>query len=267
MVLDAADALVRLRDSEGVNGPAPASRDASPVVAVMQPYVFPYLGYFSLVAASDLFVFYDDVNYIPRGWINRNRILVAGAPHTFTVPVANASQNVAIGDVATHDFAAFRKRFLRQLECAYRKAPQFDAAYALVEDVLDVEAPGIGALAMRSVERVSRALSIERTFLRSGQRFAETRGLERAARLVAITRALGASRYVNSPGGAALYEPADFAARGVTLQFLQPRLAPYPQRGAAEFLSGLSVIDALMHCPWDEVARRVNDFELVGGAA
>lgn len=234
---------------------------ASPVVAVMQPYVFPYLGYLGLVAASDVFVFYDDVAYIPRGWINRNRILVDGAPHTFTVPVANASQNALLADVATHEFAAFRRRFVRQLECAYRKAPHYGATMALVHDVLDVESPTIAALAMRSVERISQALGVATRFVRSSERFAATRGAGRAERLIAITRALGASRYVNSPGGAALYDAADFATRGVSLRFVRPRLARYAQRGVTEFVPGLSVIDALMHVDLATVARLVREVD------
>lgn len=236
--------------------------EASPVVAIMQPYLFPYLGYLGLLCAADVFVFYDDVHYIPRGWINRNRILVNGAPHTFTVPVARASQNALILDIGTHDFDAFRRHFLRQLECAYRQAAHFEAGFALVREVLEGPAPTIAELAMRSVERVARALGLERRLLRSSEHFADSRGTPRAERLIAITRALGASRYVNSPGGATLYSPAAFAAQGVSLRFVQPKLTPYRQGPGQAFVPGLSVIDALMHLPAAEVARQVRQFDL-----
>ena len=68
-------------------------------IAIMQPYVFPYLGYFHLIEASNLFVFYDDVNYITRGWINRNRILLNGKDFLFTIPVSKASQNKLINEI------------------------------------------------------------------------------------------------------------------------------------------------------------------------
>jgi len=240
--------------------PAPP---ASPVVAVMQPYVFPYLGYLNLVCASDVFVFYDDVHYIPRGWINRNRLLVGGAAHTFTVPVAQASQNLLIRDVATHEFARFRSRFLRQLECAYRRAPHYEATRDLVQAVLALEAPGIAELAMRSVQLVCQRLGIQRCFVRSSERCAASRGAPRAERLIHITRSFGASRYVNSPGGAALYDPAAFAAQGVALRFVQAQLEPYAQVGGGPFVPGLSVLDALMHNPVDVVARMAHRFALV----
>lgn len=234
--------------------------DAGPVVAVMQPYVFPYLGYLSLVHASDVFVFYDDVQHMPRGWIHRNRILINGAPYTFTVPLAGARQQMRIDELCTHEFGSFRQRFLRQLEVAYRRAPQFDATYAWVRQVLDVDRPGMAELAMRSVQMVCERLGLGRRFLRSSQRCAASRGLPRAERLIAITRALGASRYVNAPGGASLYQPAAFAARGVSLRFVQPALPAYAQTGTSGFVPGLSVIDALMHCPPDHVAAMVRDY-------
>lgn len=247
----AADAMPAAAAQAGA-GAAPGP--GGPVVAVMQPYVFPYLGYLALVHASDVFVFYDDVQHMPRGWIHRNRILIHGAPHTFTVPLAGARQHQRIDELRTHDLAAFRRHFLRQLGSAYRRAPHFDSTFAWVEQVLATDDPGMAGLAMRSVRMACERLGIERRFVRASIDAADSRGLPRAERLIAITRSLGGRRYVNSPGGAALYEPAEFAARGVTLRFVRPALPPYPQLGAPSFVPGLSVIDALMHCPLDQVA-------------
>ena len=122
--------------------------------------------------------------------------------------------------------------------------------------------PGIAELAMRSVQVLCAALGIERRFLRSSQGFAGSRGLPRAERLAAITRALGATRYVNSPGGDALYTREEFAALGVSLRFVRPRLPPYPQMGSTGFVAGLSVVDALMNNPLPEVARLARQFVL-----
>jgi len=67
-------------------------------IAIMQPYVFPFIGYFQLISAVDKFVLYDDVNYINRGWINRNNLLVNGVPYLFSIPLKHASQNRLIND-------------------------------------------------------------------------------------------------------------------------------------------------------------------------
>ena len=93
-------------------------------VAIMQPYLFPYIGYWQLLAAVDEFVLLDDVQYINRGWINRNRILVEGRDHLFSFSVKMDSQQKKIIErFFAEDFSADRSRFLRTLQCSYRKAP------------------------------------------------------------------------------------------------------------------------------------------------
>ncbi|MBI5898396.1 MAG: WbqC family protein [Rhodocyclales bacterium] len=235
----------------------------SATVAIMQPYVFPYLGYFSLVAAADVFVFYDDVNYIPRGWINRNRVLINGLPHTFTMPVANASQNDRILDVRLHAFGRFRDKFFKQMRLAYARAPNFEAGFAYVESVLKGEPALIAQVAIDSVTTLCQQLGIERRFLRSSQVAPETHGMDKAGRLAAITRALGSTKYVNALGGTALYDKPRFATLGVELSFVSPRLGAYPQGRTAEFTAGLSIIDVLMNNPAGQVARMIGDYELV----
>ena len=91
--------------------------------AIMQPYVFPYIGYFHLIEASDCFVFYNDVNYITRGWINRNRILVKGKDHRFTIPVIDASQNRLINDTKLKIDENWKNKFYATLAHGYSKAP------------------------------------------------------------------------------------------------------------------------------------------------
>ncbi len=222
-------------------------------VAVMQPYVFPYLGYFALVQAAERFVFYDDVQHKPRGWIHRNRILLQGQEHLFTVPLSGSSQNALIQEVALHEPARFRTHFLRQLEQGYRRAPHSAQALGYVDEVLSVGHRHIADLAMHSVQRACALLGIEREFLRSSAAFAATRGLARDDRLIAITRASGATRYVNSAGGRELYDSETFAARGVELLFVEPALPRYAQPGAADFVPGLSIIDLLMHNPPERI--------------
>ncbi len=235
------------------------------MVAVMQPYIFPYLGYFSLLNACDYFVFYDDVQHMPRGWIHRNRILIHGAPYTFTVPLAGAHQGDRIDALRTHDFVAFRTRFLKQLASAYRRAPQFEPTYAWVQQVLGSDAPSMAELAMRSVRMGAERLGLVRRFIRSSEHLATTLDLPHSERLAAITRALGGRRYINSPGGRVLYRQADFTPFGVVLRFVQPALPPYAQVGSTAFVPGLSIIDALMHLPPHEVAEQVKSYTLEPG--
>lgn len=233
-----------------------------PTAAVMQPYAFPYLGYFCLIAACDHFVFYDDVNFIQKGWINRNRIALGGQAHLFTIPLANGSQNQRIGDIALHGFEAFRRKFLRQVEQAYRKAPCFDQGMRYVDGVLSGEPRLISDLAIRSVMDACALLGLETTFSRSSERFAATRGLARADRLIEITRQLGASRYVNSMGGRELYDKAYFRDRGIELCFVDPRLPASAQDPRHENITGLSIIDVLMHNRPATILDMIRGYEL-----
>ncbi len=211
-------------------------------VAVMQPYFFPYIGYYQLVYASDIFVFYDDVNYIKGGWINRNRILINGEPSYFTVSLRGASSNKHIRDIALQDN---RQKLLRSIEVAYGKAPYFQQAMEPIREVMDGPAKNIANLAIHSVIAVMNYLGIIREYRVSGDDFAETRALDRADRLIAITKACGARRYINAPGGRELYKKNYFLKNGVELTFLEPQIESYPQANQT-YVPGLSIIDVLM---------------------
>lgn len=232
-------------------------------VAVMQPYVFPYAGYFSLVQASDVFVFYDDVHFRKGGWINRNRILINGAPYLFSIPLKNGSPNVLIKDVETRDAGRFREKFLKQLDLAYRKAPYFDQGMAYVEGVFASGGDHVSDLAIHSVKGLYALIGIERDFLLSSKAFAESRGMEKSDRLIAITKALGADSYVNAPGGQALYSKEYFKRQGVSLSFVRPVPLAGDMRGKdGDIEGGLSIIDAVMNNDAENLLRLIDSYEL-----
>src|SRR5436190_18446705 len=119
-------------------------------IAIMQPYIFPYIGYFQLIHAVDIFVFYDDVHFINKGWINRNRLLVNGKEFLFTVPCRDASQNRLIMEVEVMDDPKFTKRLLSTVQMGYGKAPYFTGVYPLIESVVaDMSGMAISELAQK----------------------------------------------------------------------------------------------------------------------
>ena len=101
-------------------------------ISIMQPYIFPYIGYFHLIEASDKFVFYDDVNYIKRGWINRNRILLNNTDFLFTIPTLKASQNKLIYEIKPIIDEKWKRKFYSNLEFSYKKAPYYSDVIKLV---------------------------------------------------------------------------------------------------------------------------------------
>ena len=94
-------------------------------IAIMQPYFFPYIGYFQLISAVDIFVVYDDVNYINKGWINRNHILVNGQAKLITIPLIQASQNKHISEIELFGDLKWKDKLLKTIEFNYKKASYF----------------------------------------------------------------------------------------------------------------------------------------------
>lgn len=223
----------------------------------MQPYFFPYVGTYQLAQAVDEFAFFDDVNFIKKGYIHRNAVLLDGQAHPFTIPVRDASQNRHIGD---HHYTGDWQPFLSLLHRAYRRAPQFDAAYALVESVVKDADDNVARKNALSFVRVFEYLGRNKTWSAASAHAvpAEIRG---PRRILALCRALGASVYVNASGGRTLYAPEDFEREGIALRFLSSQPDAYPQAGSG-FVPNLSMIDLLMHLPPAEVNARLVQFRL-----
>lgn len=235
------------------------------IVALMQPYFFPYLGYYGLLQAADVFVAYDSVQFEKHGWVNRNRILRGGAPEWWTAPVASAPLASTIAERRYHDWPRQRGRLLDQLRERYRRAPRRDEAIDLGAVAMDAGTDGVAEANLHGLRTVAATLGLRARILRASE-VPHDAGLRGQDRVLAICAALGADTYVNAIGGTTLYDHAAFAARGIELRFLHPRPEPYAQAGNG-FVPNLSILDALMFLPVDEVARRVAQFDLVSGHA
>ena len=227
----------------------------------MQPYVFPYIGYFHLIEAASEFVVYDDVQFIKQGWINRNRILNQGEPLLFTVPLEKASRNKLILETTPNIDSKWRDTFYKRLVSAYSKAPFFKDSIDLIMGVLSEERATIVDLAIRSIQTVYAYLGREFVYHRSSLHFPETRDAGRAGRLIAISKALGAERYLNPPGGRSLYSAEEFENEGLTLRFVESDPIQYKQL-ASDFTPNLSIIDAMMFNSPQELAELMSRFRL-----
>jgi hypothetical protein len=228
-------------------------------LAVMQPYLFPYIGYYQLVYSSDTFVFYDDVNYINRGWINRNRILVNGLPKYFTLSLKGASQNRLIKDIEILDN---RNKILKTIFIAYKKAPFFEIIYPIIEASLNSHLFSLSSIASSSIKLVFDYLEIYRNYQYSSIDYAHTRGANRAERLILITKESGSNQYINAIGGIDLYKKHEFKEHEVSLLFLKSHIDPYYQQ-SEDFIPGLSIIDVLMNNSKEVVRKMVTNYELV----
>jgi hypothetical protein len=210
----------------------------------MQPYLFPYIGYFQLAAAVDKFVFYDDVNFIKNGWINRNRMLLGDQVRYLTVPLSGASPSLKINEVRVEPRERWLRKLLESIRHAYAKAPHYPQVSALIGRILTEPLAPVSLLASHTVMEICKYLEIDTEFVPSSTKYgnAQLKGTERVIDICAREQA---STYVNLPGGRALYDSVAFSARGVELAFIEPNLRPYAQFDDA-FHPALSILDVLM---------------------
>lgn len=214
-------------------------------VAIMQPYLFPYLGYFQLLHCVDTFVLLDDVAFIKKGWINRNLLLVNCAKYMFSIPLAGSSQNKLIMDTRLHSDARVRHKLLATIKQEYKATAEFDRVFPLVEYVLLSDEQDLTTVVQDSLQRINAHVDLPVSIIRSSA-VAKDNNLAAQARILELCQCLGADEYVNLLGGTTLYSAAEFARQGISLRFLRPTLVPYPQE-CAPFVPGLSIIDVLMH--------------------
>ncbi len=214
-------------------------------IAIMQPYFFPYIGYFQLMNAVDEFVLYDNIQYTKKGWINRNRILANGKDSYITIPLRKDSDFLDIRDrYIAASWDTERKKVLNRISEAYRKAPCFDTVYPLLEGCMNFGETNLFAFILNSLHAIKRYLKIETPFVISST-LPIDHALKGDRKVIAICKERNADTYWNPIGGIQLYSRETFAAHGISLHFLKANEVPYNQF-TNEFVPFLSIADVMM---------------------
>lgn len=215
--------------------------------AIMQPYFFPYLGYYSLIKKSDRFILFDDVQFIRHGWIERNKTLkpVEGWQY-ISVPLEKFSLGTKINEVRIRLAENWRDKLLRQLEHYKKRSPFYNQAMDVVRSSIDIETDSIIELNKNILIETCKYIGIPLivdTF--SSMELKIEPVTHPGEWALNITKALGGSEYINPVGGVDIFKKEQFDASGITLNFLGNNLMPYSQRRSA-FEPGLSIIDVMM---------------------
>jgi hypothetical protein len=212
-------------------------------LAIMQPYFFPYIGYFQLIAAVDQFIVYDNIKYTKKGWINRNRLSQNGKDEMFSLPLKSASDylNVCERELAA-DFN--RAKLLNQIKSAYQRAPYFAQTYPLIEQIVKYEDANLFGYLHHSIIQTCAHLGIKTKILISSS-IAIDHSLKNQEKVLALCAAVGAGNYVNASGGMELYAKETFLENGIELKFIRSKPFEYSQFGN-EFVPWLSIIDVMM---------------------
>lgn len=228
-------------------------------IGIMQPYLFPYLGYFQLIALSDTFVFFDTAQYIRRGWINRNNILLQGAAHRFTLPVVKAPQSTPILEIELSGGIVARTKIITTMKSAYSNAPQFDVVMPIIEEILNVSEPSLVVLLKRQFEIICSYMGIDTKLVWASSIDWPAYDQGPQERILSMVMELNGSRYVNPASGKDLYSKERFDESGVELSFHSMNPVIYEQ-GLNLHVPNLSIIDLMMWNTRDQLALLLNEF-------
>ena len=216
-------------------------------LGIMQPYFFPYLGYFDLIHSTDRWVVFDEVQYIRHGWVNRNRILHPQRGWSYIiVPLQKHHRSTLIKDIRIAGDIDWRRRIMGQIQHYRKKAPFFDSTYALVKDCLSVDTEYLSRLNVAILEKICRFLQIDFAC----EYLSELNIDINTARepddwALSISCALGADEYINPPGGKDIFNRQKYESRGIRLTIRNPASIVY-ECADYSFTENLSVIDVLM---------------------
>lgn len=231
-------------------------------IGIMQPYFFPYPGYFSLIAATDKWVFFDTAQYIRHGWVNRNRVLKPNRDdwQYVIVPLEKHDRETPINRIFTID-DDWQKRIIGQLAHYKKKAPFYKQAMDLIDDIIYEHVDrSLSKLNIRSVVKVCQYCSIPIEF----QIFSEMNvdlGIIDAPDewALKITEMLEATHYINPNGGKSFFDPGKYLNAGIKLKFLDYYPIEYNQFNE-HFIPGLSIIDCIMHCETSVIREMIFNY-------
>ena len=212
-------------------------------LGIMQPYFFPYLGYWQLINAVDKYIVYDDVAYIKGGWINRNNILLNGNAHLITLPLEDASSFKNINEINIVSNEKVKKKLLKTIQMAYTKAPYFGIIMPILEELL-ISNSDIAMLNYNSILKINEYLNID-TEIELSSKLAKDNSLKAQDKVIHICKLLGADTYINAIGGQQLYSKEEFLKNNIQLNFIKTKDLEY-QQFKDDFVPNLSIIDVLM---------------------
>lgn len=210
---------------------------------IMQPYFLPYIGYFQLISAVDLFIVYDNIKFTKKGWINRNRLLLNGQDSTFTLPIKNGSDSL---DVRDRELATEfnRSRLLNQIKGAYTKAPYFNSTFPLLERIVGNDENNLFRFIENSIREICEHLAIKARIKKSSE-FSIDHTLKGQEKVLALCKNAHSDTYINAIGGIDLYSKEAFQSHGVKLKFIRSKPFEYKQFDHA-FVPWLSIVDVMM---------------------
>jgi len=228
------------------------------LVASNQPYLFPYIGYWQLMNLADTFVISDSMQYIKKGYINRNYILLNGERHRFTMEVMGVHGTSLINEASVGNNA---RKIISTIKHAYKNAPYFNEVFPLIDDLLHHKEKNLARYLGHSMQAIAQYIGMNTDFIYLSELQGET-DLKAQDRTIDICKRVNAEKYVNAIGGQSLYDKESFKNEGMELSFLEVADLEYKQY-RNDFVPHLSIIDVLMFNSKDEVNDLLGKYALI----
>ena len=227
-------------------------------IGIMQPYLFPYIGYWQLIKAVDTYVVYDDAAYIKGGWINRNNYLFINDKKLFTIQIKGASSYKLIKDIEIIDSFS---NFIKMLKNNYSKAPYFLKTMELINKIISFDKCNLALFISNSIQVILDYLNINVDVILSSS-VNKNDALKGKDKVIDICKVLNASDYYNAIGGMELYNKQEFLQNNIKLFFLKTNITWYKQFNN-DFIPGLSIIDIMMFNSIKEINLMLDNFDLI----
>ncbi|XAM40831.1 hypothetical protein TPELB_11410 [Terrisporobacter petrolearius] len=234
-------------------------------VGIMQPYFFPYIGYFSLINSVDKFILLEDVQFIKRGWIERNRILSQNSEWNYIkVPLKKHSQNTLICDIKIKNDDNWKEKILSQLVHYKKNAKYYFKTIELVKECLSIQTDSITELNKHILVEICNYLDIKTDIIIFDSKntpIIKPNSPDEWALNICLS--LGnIHTYMNPEGGKIFFDTQKYKSKNIDIKFIKQNLKSYDQ-SKAEFIEGLSIIDLLMFNSKEEVKNMLCDYTYV----
>jgi hypothetical protein len=231
-------------------------------IAIMQPYFFPYIGYFQLINAVDEFIIYDNIKYTKKGWINRNRILSDGKNSLITLPIKKDSDFLDVADrELPKNWERERTKVINQIVNSYRKSPHFDSAFDIIEKSMSCSNTNLFEFIHYSLLQINDYIGIKTKIIKSSD-VPIDHSLKSKDKIIEICKNRNASVYINPIGGTGLYRKEEFKDSNIDLCFIKSNPILYSQF-SDNFIPCLSIIDVIMFNSKDEIQNHLKNFSLI----
>jgi hypothetical protein len=229
-------------------------------LAIMQPYFFPYLGYYSLIKKSDQFILFDTVQFIRRGWIERNRILkpVEGWQYV-AVPLIKKELSTIICEMEIRNNEDWRGKLILQLAHYKKKAPFYRETLSVIQDAINMDTNSIVKLNENILKKTCEYFNIPLNISIFSEMNIEIEEVTHPGEwALNITKALNGKDYINPTGGVEIFKREQFTNADIKLNFLGNNLSSYNQHRSV-FERGLSIIDVMMFNDPVAICKLIDD--------